>query len=567
MRIGRSVALCLILIPLLGSFQFGLPQVLPVAESRSAPPQTWFAPIDWIVRKPPGGSSGFVKYDDYMTLFEPKPPAVMNRVNVFALYPQLVALASDDELRSIFAGLKREKMPLALEPGLLTATDRCGHGVEGYGGPNSARLAERIAKLGGDLAYVAMDEPAWYGHNFGGPNACRAPLADIARDVAGNIVAVRAIFPKVEIGDIEPVGSSPGDGLVHEYGEWADAYQQAVGEPLAFFQADVQWANPWVGPVAKLAADLKAKAIPFGIIYNGDGDDTSDQSWVAHAEAHYLTYEADGRLAPDQAVFQSWVAHPSHLFPDTDPGAFSYLLKRYFRSPTQIAAQLTQGMISGRLVDDNGKPVPGAELVGTGMNDAGPGIPSQTSLRGAVPAGARSAVLGLRIDIECECSGTADIGVGPLRYQEAGSGSTEHSFTPGRDGWRDGAGATVNGSPEAMSFQIKTTPDHPILLNSPPFAVIAGADFVLNVPWRVSPSSSGSGYLALIFLDGIGKEIHRSELPLEPDWLPLGRARTDGRGYFSSRFGPSAIDVDLVKLRYDGDNRLRPATVDLRRPQ
>jgi hypothetical protein len=527
-------------------------------------PQVWFAPMDWLARQPPGGPNGFTKHDDYMTLFG---STVMSRVAVFKLYPQLVTWASDDDLRHIFASLKHQNIALAIEAGVLTDTDRCGRGVEGYGGSDAARLAERIAKLGGDLAYVAMDEPAWFGHYFGGPNACRAPLADIALDAADNIAAVRAIFPKVKIGDIEPVGSSPEDGLVHEYGEWIDAYQQAVGEPLAFFHADVQWAKPWVAPVAKLAADLKSKAIPFGIIYNGNGDDTSDQAWVAHAEAHYLAYEADGRSAPDQAVFQSWVAHPSHLLPDTDPGAFGYLLRRYFRSPTQIAAQLTQGTISGRLVDETGKPVSGAELVGTGMNDAGPGIPSQNLLRGVVPAGVRSAVLGLRIDIECECSGNADIGVGPLRYREAGSGLVEHSFTPGRDGWREGSAAAVSASPDAMSFQKKTTPDHPISLNSPPFAVTAGADFALNVPWRVSPSSSGSGYLALIFLDGMGKEIHRSELPLEPGWLSLGRARTDGRGYFSLRLGPPASDVDLVKLTYDGDNRLRPATAVLRRPQ
>jgi hypothetical protein len=105
------------------------------------------------------------------------------------------------------------------------------------------------------------------------------------------------------------------------------------------------------------------------------------------------------------------------------------------------------------------------------------------------------------------------------------------------------------------------------LLNSPPFAVTAGADFALNVPWRVSPSSTGSGYLALIFLDGTGKEIRRSELPLEPGWLSLGRAKTDGRGNFALRLGPPASEANLVKLTYDGDNRLRPATAILRRAQ
>lgn len=72
---------------------------------------------------------------------------------------------------------------------MLTASERCGHGVEGYGGDGAAKLATRIEQLGGDLAYIAMDEPAFYGHHFFGDNACNTGLADIARDVATNLTS------------------------------------------------------------------------------------------------------------------------------------------------------------------------------------------------------------------------------------------------------------------------------------------------------------------------------------------------------------------------------------------
>ena len=67
------------------------------------------------------------------------------------------------------------------------------------------------------------------------------------------------------------------------------------------------------------------------MIYNGDEDATSDDSWVAQAEAHWRAVEADERIRPDLVVLQSWVAHPIHLLPDTDPGTFTYLLQHYLR--------------------------------------------------------------------------------------------------------------------------------------------------------------------------------------------------------------------------------------------
>jgi hypothetical protein len=78
------------------------------------------------------------------------------------------------------------------------------------------------------------------------------------------------------------------------------------------------------------------------------------------------------------------------------------------------------------------------------------------------------------------------------------------------------------------------------------------------VPWRVSPSSAGSGYLALMFLDGAGKEVRRDKLPLEPGWVPLGAATTAVDGGFALR--PRAPAVDRVKLSYAGNDKLRGAT-------
>jgi hypothetical protein len=288
--------------------------------------QIWFAPMDWLVRP----EVGFGGSTDYMALFGGQSPdAILSHVNVFKVYGQFIAWGEDDNLRRVFAELKRRQIALALETGMLTATERCGKGVEGYGGDGAPKLATRIAQLGGELAYIAMDEPAFYGHIFSGANTCQADFADIARDAAKNLAAVKAVFPGVRAGDTEPVGPSPADNQIEDNGRWADAFRAATGEPLAFSHADLQWKEAWQAPLRKFAAVLRDRKIPLGVIYNGNDDDTSDKAWVAHAEEHYRSVESDRRIVPDQVVFQSWRAQPSHLFPETDPGAFTYLLKRY----------------------------------------------------------------------------------------------------------------------------------------------------------------------------------------------------------------------------------------------
>ena len=142
---------------------------------------------------------------------------------------------------------------------------------------------------------------------------------------------MRAVFPQIRAGDTEPVGASPGDSQIEDYGRWADAFRAVTGEPLAFSQVDIQWKEAWEIPLEKFAAILRDRKVPLGIIYNGNDDDTSDEAWVAHAEEHYRAVESGYRIVPYQVVFQSWRAHPSHLFPETDPGTFTYLLKRYLQ--------------------------------------------------------------------------------------------------------------------------------------------------------------------------------------------------------------------------------------------
>jgi hypothetical protein len=118
---------------------------------------------------------------------------------------------------------------------------------------------------------------------------------------------------------------------------WADAYRGAAGVPLAFLQADVQWDGPWRDQLTDLRARLLKQSIKFGIIYNGDVDDQTGLAWTRHTEQRFAEIEAAPALIPDQAVLQTWMAHPTHMLPETQPGTMTWLVNRYVAAETHLA--------------------------------------------------------------------------------------------------------------------------------------------------------------------------------------------------------------------------------------
>ena len=185
-----------------------------------------------------------------------------SKIHVFKVSTQLVMSGSDALLSRMFADLKRRNIGLAVEALILSeGPNQCGRGFEGYSASRTMQvMAERIRKLGGDLRYVAMDEPLWYGHHYDKKNACQSSYEDLARDVAQKVVMLRAVFPDVKIGDIEPLGSS-GD-WTNEIIQWAQAYRAAVGQPLSFVDADINWSGPaWHQQLTALAKGLRGTGV------------------------------------------------------------------------------------------------------------------------------------------------------------------------------------------------------------------------------------------------------------------------------------------------------------------
>jgi hypothetical protein len=279
---------------------------------------------------------------DYLDLFKPDAPwqKTSQRVKVFMTNGGLISREPDAVLQAVFADLKRRHIALAMEMGLATARQdssghqACGAGVEGITTPNATRiLAERIKKNGGELAYVAMDEPLYYGHRFNGQNACHFTPDELAGSIAPNDAVLRALFPSVEIGDVEPIGAAqnlPPD-WIGEIGRWFEVYQQVVGQKLTFFHADVAWTSPWQQQLAQVKRVAHSRGMKFGIIYDGGGSgkEETDELWTKEAVQRFHAVEANIETTPDRAVFQTWARWPHNMLPEDKPGTMTWLANQY----------------------------------------------------------------------------------------------------------------------------------------------------------------------------------------------------------------------------------------------
>jgi hypothetical protein len=288
--------------------------------------------------------------EDRMDLFKPEAPwkNAASHTQVFKFYAnKAFNMAPQEEVDIVIADLKRRGIALALEAGVMNVAAKpkppCGGWgmVEGYGPVEMHDvIARKIKNAGGVIKYIAMDEPLWYGHYFKGkPNGqpgCQISIGDVAKLIAPSLAVYTREFPGVIIGDIEPSNAlARQPNWKEDLTSWATEYRAAVGRPLAFIQLDAAWAEPGatesIRTAYSYAKDMARRGLlgKIGIIYNGNGKDPSDSAWVQSARDHVFLMERNYGLHPDQAIFQSWDAHPAHALPETSPDTLTSLIDFY----------------------------------------------------------------------------------------------------------------------------------------------------------------------------------------------------------------------------------------------
>ncbi|MGG1949143.1 hypothetical protein AB1286_30765 [Trinickia sp. NRRL B-1857] len=244
--------------------------------------------------------------------------------------PTLTALARDLKARHIALGLEVLATNWWHEPA-------CGDGIEGYIDPGATNaIVAKLIKSGAALDFIAMDEPLWFGHFYGGNNACRSAIAELANRVAVNVRIYKAAFPNVTLGDIEPfpaVAAQP--NWQAAYGQWVKAFETATGSRLDFLDLDFDWYSPRLNTVsvpvrpdeqaiadqARAAAALaRDNGLAIGMIMNGGGHPSakSDADWIAQARRHIRALDASG-VRFDRVLLETWDKYPAHTFSATDP--------------------------------------------------------------------------------------------------------------------------------------------------------------------------------------------------------------------------------------------------------
>jgi len=312
------------------------------AQPAAAEPEVWFAPPGLGPQRPSAA--------DFSDLFTPEAPwkAAASHTQVFKFYSGYLLGAPQAQINAMVADLNRRHIAIAVEIGVMDVPHNppsgCGGmgNVEGYGiAARATRISQMIKAAHGEIKYIAMDEPFYYGHYFtsapGKGLGCHSPIEQIAQLVKPTLTNFIQEFPDVAIGEIEPtlfVGDQP--NWRADLMAWATTYRATMGRPLAFYQLDVEWPRPG-GAQEALAAYRAAEQLrdhgligEIGVIYNGTFQDKTDAAWVEDAENHTRIIEGQFKLHPDQVIFQSWNANPTHVLPETAPDTMTSLVDFYF---------------------------------------------------------------------------------------------------------------------------------------------------------------------------------------------------------------------------------------------
>jgi hypothetical protein len=531
--------------------------------------EIWFGPRGPDVR--PGGAA------DWNDLFKPTQAwaALASKIQVFVITAGYVVQVSDAELTAAAADLAARHIVLALgmqsvdiQPG-----DTCGH-QEGYGPVGySLKAAQKLSRLGIRLRYLALDEPLWFGHYEGSDQGCKLPIDALAKRVAANVKAYAQFFPDMVLGDIEPVP------LITTYSDWQTAFvtfaeqlRRDTGLSLSFLQTDVDWRVPSFPRGLHTVADFAHRhGLRLGIIYNGDGLDKDGAAWAKDALHHADIVEAVEGIVPDQAAIETWDQQPTRVLPVTADSTLGYVADKYGNPRPHLVARFAGHAVTGRLTDAAGRPLQDVPILLERSGVAQNLPPDVQSATGVVPHDARFAILGVRVNTECLCSGANDLLVGDPSYRENGHvvqtyplvrQLAPHALT----GWA-GAGVAIEHLGGQDFVHLVVTSDNTFGINSPAFAVTPDANFEFQVPLGAVHGDGMFGTATLIWLDAARHGFRRTNIHLGPAARLVAACKTTYDGTFDCRLpdGDAAAAAGNHDLRatFAGDAGYRQASVRL----
>ena len=493
-------------------------------------------------------------------------PMAAKRVGVISLVSGWINnSATDADLARIiaFAKTHRMKLNLSLQAVAKIPGQTCG-GIEGYSFPGEMLLAmRRILALGGTIDWFDMDEPIWFGHYFTGDGGCQIPVNEMITRISTILNQVLPLAPNARLIDIEPLVD-----IMHQK-DWRETLrtiwagvERLTGRRVGILELDVAWGTPeWRPYMVTMNQFLRQQNMGLAVIYNGTFQETSNAAWVARAIGNADIVEGALGIIPEVAVFASWDQFGQNNLPETSNTSQTWLINRYARDRSVLTASFSGTGAQGKLTTKRGAPIANATI-----QAAVPGLDLKNplpvlSITGTVPANAATAVMGIRLNMECGCQGLNDVLVGTSRYQESLGGSVlkTFGFSPAHAVYN---GVIVDG--EVVGGTLVTRFIAPagksFLTNSDFFPVTPGAHYQFSVPAGTLGGDGWYGNVILIFVAADGQGLARPTITPDPGHVAMPPVTTAADGSYKiprlPHTGPGSAPVTVW---YGGDDVYRGA--------
>lgn len=303
--------------------------LLTLVSSNAGATEIWMLGSPRVANKAPGWEGVRADAGDMWKADAPW-ETVARTVKVIGISPTNLDRAKDADLQAAFADIKRRKIALEVGTGLLIRSDRCRAKTEAYVELAALQnLFERLRRNGADVKYVTADEPFFYGHKDSSPTSCHESAQALAQALKESMAVVRKYFPNAQFGADEVVDQDK--PWIQELVAWTDTFKAVTGEPLAYLHADLNWTEGAVRNLVPLAAGLKQRHVPLGIIYDADLSGKSDDTWARNAVSNFARVEQGAGVHPDHAVIGTWVRYPTRMLPENEPGTLTNVVLQYIQ--------------------------------------------------------------------------------------------------------------------------------------------------------------------------------------------------------------------------------------------
>ncbi len=283
----------------------------------------------WLCPHPFIAGTTFNGVFDFYFLFDtyyPQWPNIRSHVEVFAFYQYQfepdTGVFTNAQIQTIVDKLSQSGINMAFESGAVKEWSPDGT----IAALNTNAAINRVESLGGNVRFIAMDEPLWAGQFILGE-----PLDNTINGVVNYMNRVKSSHPDVLIGDIVAYPSLPMVTTI----SYLEGLKQRTGKWLPFVQLDVDLNDLKkrgldLSEIIDLRAFCASHGIEFGIIFTHNELEASSNLDYYNGTLLWAASINSLMGMPDQVISQSWQDKPDYCIPENSSYTFLHVTSTLF---------------------------------------------------------------------------------------------------------------------------------------------------------------------------------------------------------------------------------------------